>query len=70
MSNGWLLPLVGLVGFAIVRFTQRESHGRGAKGELMKQIQTWEDEGGNVPDVPRVGPRADSSRFELSRRRP
>jgi len=68
VSNGWLLLLVGLVGFAIVRFTQRESHGRSAKGELIKQIQTWEDEGGNVPDVPTVGPRADSLRFELSRR--
>jgi hypothetical protein len=64
-----MLLLVGLVGFAIVRFTQRESHRRGAKGELMKQIQTWEDEGGNVPNVPTVSPRADSSRFELSRRR-
>ncbi|HYJ18557.1 MAG TPA: hypothetical protein VEW72_05240 [Burkholderiales bacterium] len=38
-------------------YLARRSRYRGEKRVLREQVQTWEDEGGNVPDVPTVGPR-------------
>jgi hypothetical protein len=60
--------LAGLLGFAIARLALRMSRRRGSRQELTEQVQTWEEEGGNVPDVPTVTPRVESSRFEPSRR--
>ncbi len=56
VDDSRLFLLVGLVGFAIARFALRASRRRSAERELKQQVQTWEDEGGNVPDVPTVRP--------------
>lgn len=60
--------LAGFLGFAI-RLALRTSRRRGARQELTEQVQTWEEEGGNVPDVPTVNPQVESSRFHPSRPR-
>jgi two-component system, NtrC family, response regulator HydG len=57
-----------VLGSAMARLALRSSCRRGAKQELTEQVHTWEEEGGNVPDVPTVTPRLESSRFEPSSR--
>lgn len=41
---------------AIAWYMGRRSRARGEKRILKEQVQTWEDEGGNVPEVPTVTP--------------
>jgi hypothetical protein len=58
MQKSWLALLAG---FAIAWFMLGESRKRGDRGQLKDQVHTWEDEGGNVPDVQTVGPHADAA---------
>lgn len=62
METLWMFLPAGLVGIAIAWYLLRKSHARGEKRVLKEQVQAWEDEGGNVPDVPTVRPRRGSSR--------
>jgi hypothetical protein len=52
METLWVLLLLGLAGVAIVWAWSRQGRSKGEKRELKELVQTWEDEGGNVPDVP------------------
>ena len=63
-----IVLLAGFAGFALAWFTLRGSRKHGAKRELTEQVHTWEEEGGNVPDVPKVRPRQDSPGFESNSR--
>lgn len=38
--------------------------GRAADIELKEQVQTWEDEGGNIPDVQTVSPNKSAPQSE------
>ena len=58
-----ILLLAGFAGIALTWFTLRESRRHDARRELTEQVQTWEDEGGSVPDVPTVSPSRESLRF-------
>jgi hypothetical protein len=63
VETHWILLAAGLAGIAIaVWYAQGRSRRRIEKQALKQQVQTWEDEGGNVPEVPTVSPRPDSSR--------
>jgi hypothetical protein len=62
MHKSWLVLLAG---FAITWFMLGESRRRGDRGQLKQQVHTWEDEGGNVPDVQTVGPNADAPPKQL-----
>jgi hypothetical protein len=55
------------VGLAMARLALRSSRRRGAKQEMTEQVHTWEEEGGNMPDVPTVTPRLESLRESSSR---
>lgn len=63
MEIHWIWLVAGLAGVAVAAwYVQARSRRSGEKQVLKEQVQTWEDEGGNVPDVPTVSPRPDSSR--------
>lgn len=63
MEIHWIWIVAGLAGVAIAAwYVHARSHRSVEKQVLKEQVQTWEDEGGNVPDVPTVSPRPDSSR--------
>ena len=55
--------LVGLALIAIGRIASRQSSVRKEKESLKEQVQTWEDEGGNVAGVPTPSART-QARFE------
>ena len=57
MEAIWPVLLLGLAGAVIAWAVLRRSQRKSARRELREQVQTWEDEGGNVPDVPTVTPR-------------
>jgi hypothetical protein len=57
MEAIWSLLLIGVAGAALGWLVLRQSRRRNARQELREQVQTWEDEGGNIPDVPTVAPR-------------
>lgn len=56
MQKSWLVLLAGFAGFAITRFMLSDERRHGERWHLKEQVQTWEDEGGNVPDVQTVSP--------------
>ena len=56
MQPIWIILLLGSCAVAVVWFVLRQSRKTSEKRELREQVQTWEDEGGNVPDVPPVRP--------------
>ena len=56
MQKTWLVLLAGIAGFAITWFRLGDARRRGDRGQLKEQVQTWEHEGGNVPDVQTVSP--------------
>jgi len=57
MEALWALLLLALAGVVVAWAVLRKSNRKGEKRELKEQVQAWEDEGGNVPDVPTVRPR-------------
>ena len=57
-----LFALAAIAFIAIAWYAARQSRVLGDKQMLKEQVQTWEDEGGNVPEVPAVGTRPDPSR--------
>ncbi len=67
MEKIWLLVLAPLAIIAIAWYAARHSRVRGEKQVLKEQVQTWEDEGGNVPEVPAAGARTGQSRTGSSR---
>ncbi len=60
--------LAALAIIAIGWYAARQSRVRGEKQVLKEQVQTWEDEGGNVPEVSAAGARTNPSRTDSSRR--
>lgn len=56
MKELWLFLFAALAIIAVAWYTMRRARRRGEKQVLKEQVQTWEDEGGNVPDVPVVDP--------------
>ena len=62
MERIWVFVLGGLAIIAVAWYAARLSRVRVEKQVLKEQVQTWEDEGGNVPEVPAVGTRPDQSR--------
>lgn len=52
-----LTLVLGLVALGVACLAGREMRVRRDKRQLKEQVQTWEDEGGNVPDVPTASPR-------------
>ena len=51
-----LIMMAGVAGFALTSNAVSEARNRrrGARAQGKDQIQTWENEGGNVPDVATV----------------
>lgn len=60
MEALWTVLALGLAGVVFAWVMLRKAHRKGERRELKAQVQTWEDEGGNVPDVPT--PNAGSSK--------
>ena len=58
MQRTWMLAaLAGMAGFAVAGAIARDlRRARRARGLLREQVQAWENEGGNVPEVPAVNP--------------
>jgi hypothetical protein len=56
MQTTRLALLAGVAGFAITWFMLGDARMRGDRSQLKDQVHTWEDEGGNVPDVQTVSP--------------
>jgi hypothetical protein len=56
MQTTRLALLAGLAGFAMTWFLLGDARRRGDRWQLKDQVHTWEDEGGNVPDVLTVSP--------------
>ena len=48
-----LIMMAGVAGFALTSSAMLEARHRrrGARSQLKDQVQTWENEGGNVPEV-------------------
>ncbi|MEO8004120.1 MAG: hypothetical protein ABI771_04390 [Betaproteobacteria bacterium] len=48
-----LIMMAGVAGFAFTShaLSEARSRRRGARVQAKDQVQTWENEGGNVPDV-------------------
>lgn len=55
MEALWVVLALGVAAIVVAWALLRKAHRRGEKRELRSQVQTWEDEGGNVPDVPTPG---------------
>jgi hypothetical protein len=66
MEKIWLFLLAAVAILAIAWYSTRQARKRVEKEALKEQVQTWEDEGGNVPEVPPVSPRPDPSRNDSS----
>jgi hypothetical protein len=56
-STTWIAIVAAGVAAAIAWYAWRARRRHDTRRELKAQVQTWEDEGGNVPDVPTVAPR-------------
>jgi hypothetical protein len=68
MTKIGLFILAGLAIVAIGWIASRTSSVREEKEGLKKQVQTWEDEGGNVSGVTTPGARINKSNVESSGR--
>ncbi|HEX7811392.1 MAG TPA: hypothetical protein VF460_05745 [Burkholderiales bacterium] len=66
MDGVWIFLLAALAVIAIAWYLARRARARVEKQVLKEQVQTWEDEGGNVPEVPTVSPRPAASRSDSS----
>jgi len=62
MENMWLFLPAAAALVAISWYVMRRPPRHGEKQALKEQVQTWEDEGGNVPEVPTVSPRSGEGR--------
>ncbi len=62
MDNKWLFLLAVAALVAISWYAMRRPPRHAEKPVLKEQVQTWEDEGGNVPEVPTVSPRPGEGR--------
>jgi hypothetical protein len=53
-----LIMMAGVAGFALTSSALLEARNRrrGGRAQVKDQVQTWENEGGNVPDVATVRP--------------
>jgi hypothetical protein len=56
MNNTWLAVALGVGTVAVATRIVRARHRRGDKEALKMDVSKWEDEGGNVPQVPTVCP--------------
>lgn len=56
MREIWMFLLAALAIVAVAWYTARRARMRGEKRVLKEQVQTWEEEGGNIPEVPTVNP--------------
>ena len=57
MTNTTWMWVIGAAVIALIAWqVLRKNRGHAAHRELKEQVQTWEDEGGNVPEVPTPGP--------------
>jgi hypothetical protein len=56
MQKTWLVLMAGFAGFAATWFMRGDARKHGDRLQLKEQVQAWEDEGGNVPDVQTVSP--------------
>ncbi len=52
-----LIVMAGVAGFALTTnaLSDARNRRRGARAQVKDQVQTWENEGGNVPEVASVG---------------
>jgi len=57
MGKSILILGLGILAGALWATTARELHGRRNRRELKQDVERWEDEGGNVPEVATVNPR-------------
>lgn len=57
MENIWWAVPAGIAVAGIAWYVLRSARRRSDRSELKEQVQAWEDEGGNVPEVPTVSPR-------------
>jgi hypothetical protein len=57
MNNTSLILGLGVLAGVLVGYFVRELRRRKEKRDLKQDVQRWEDEGGNVPDVRTVSPR-------------
>ena len=64
MPMNWLVLKAGLAGFAITWLMLGDARRRRDTRQLKAQVQTWEAEGGNVPDVHTVSPNRNAARRE------
>ena len=58
MDKAWLVAVAAIVIAAIGWYVFSRGRRHNDRRELKEQVQAWEDEGGNVPEVPTVSPRA------------
>jgi hypothetical protein len=62
-TTTWIVALGAAVVALIAWQVLRSGRGQAAHHkELKEQVQTWEDEGGNVPEVPTPSPRTQPQR--------
>jgi hypothetical protein len=62
MDATWI-AVIGAAVVALIAWNALRARRRGKdRRELKEQVQTWEDEGGNVPEVPTVGPAPGASK--------
>ena len=62
MEMTWMTVAGAAVVAAIAWYAWSRTRRHTARKELKEQVQTWEDEGGNVPEVPTVSPRIEPPR--------
>ncbi len=63
MRKTLLVALAGIAGFAVsAALVERARARSGERRSTKDDVLVWENEGGNVPDVPTVRPRPISSR--------
>jgi hypothetical protein len=56
MNTNWLAIALGVGTVAVATRIARARHRRDDKEALKMDVSKWEDEGGNVPQVPTVRP--------------
>ena len=57
MSNTYVILGLGVLAGGLLGYFARELRRRKDKRDLKQDVQRWENEGGNVPDVGTVSPR-------------
>lgn len=57
MSNTYVMLGLGVLAGGLLGYFARELRRRKDKRDLKQDVQRWEAEGGNVPDVGTVSPR-------------